>query len=224
MTSDGPEFQLSIPTDTSNLVPNTRRINTTAPLAGGGDLTADRTLSIDSSVLVPQLLTTAGQGYFLGGGFDIGDTLTGGTTIAANTVRAVQFVLPFKITIRTVSARASAAGGAGTLFAVGIYDVNGNKLIDSGTFNGNNIATRQSNAIAAVTLNPGVYFYAWTATSAAIAVAAFIVNMNPNTEVTGFGVGPFIANNGSAAGVLPATLGGISGYVATNVWIALFQP
>lgn len=39
-------------TDLAGKVPTTRNINTTSPITGGGDLSADRTLAFDSSVLL----------------------------------------------------------------------------------------------------------------------------------------------------------------------------
>jgi len=171
-------------------------------------------------------ISTAGQGFFLSDGHITG---TGGyltslsqVSAVANQVKVAQFVLPVSITVTHVTMTVGAT--AVSTCNVGIYDAPATtKLVDSGNFNGNS-ATTQTLTIGAVTLPPGVYWFAVACSSTVVTSPSFA---NP----TGTPVTPTWNNQAvrvgtaanSSAGGLPATLGAITS-TAINTTIAMFEP
>lgn len=134
---------------------------------------------------------------------------------AINKTNVALFFVAQRLTVVSVHARVSNAGAAGTKIGFGIYSADGNtKHIDSGAVAGDSTGIKSVTLGAAVTLNPGYYWQALTADSTAIgsatgydAVGQTIINAG--TAHYGF------AANAGAAGVLPATLGAITGDLAT---------
>jgi hypothetical protein len=114
----------------TNAAPNARTISTTAPLAGGGDLTANRTLSVsaatDTATGVVELATTA-------------ETTTGTDTTRAVTPAGVQAVRnllqPLNADLTAIAGLASAADrvpyftGSGTA-ALATFTAAGRALVD----------------------------------------------------------------------------------------------
>jgi hypothetical protein len=114
----------------TNAAPNARTISTTAPLAGGGDLTANRTLSVsaatDTATGVVELATTA-------------ETTTGTDTTRAVTPAGVQAVRnllqPLDADLTAIAGLASAADrvpyftGSGTA-ALATFTAAGRALVD----------------------------------------------------------------------------------------------
>ena len=138
---------------------------------------------------------------------------TATTTTAAGTanqVRVMQVVLPYTITVGKVAANITTASSGQNVF-VGVYDSSGNKLLEAAlsctTTNG--VSTTLGTA---VTLTPGTYFYAASAsdtTCAASGVGAsfsggWLNIMDKNTTRMG------TAANSVSSGVMPSTLGTIT--------------
>src|SRR5271157_202185 len=107
--------------------------------------------------------STPGIGGFFGPGlFDLPMQLSlqsSGNTIVTNAgeVRVCQFILPYSFTIRKVSW--GATNNTSKHGSVGIYDINGNKLLDGGIFNQLVSPIVQTNTIAAVNLPAGIYLF-----------------------------------------------------------------
>lgn len=168
------------------------------------------------------VISTAGQGFLVGGNLPVTSVLAANPPTGANGVRAMQFVLPFKATITKVTLTIVALVAAEKV-AVGFYDAAGTtKLLDSGVFDAGTAST-QTLTVGAVTLNPGIYYYAQTTTNASVTVqttvptAAMFPILNNNSVRMGN------AANASVAGVLPASLGAITG-ANYSIIFSVFEP
>ena len=209
-----------------------------------GVLNSSQTLlnleSTDSSVTVTDLgggninlqssgkgVTTAGLGGFWGAGKEM-ETFYGTSQSAANVntsnvVDVFQFVLQNSYTISRVSCIVSGASGNTANF--GIYDQNGNKLLDSGAMSmaslGQVTSTITSVALSAAT----VYYFAQSGSTGGpmsvdgfgLAADAIVDMMNAHGSVK---IGQ--AANATSAGVLPATLGAITADAVYNNMAAVF--
>jgi hypothetical protein len=181
--------------------------------------------ALTTSDEVPPTLDTADRGYFFSYTINPPVTAAAATIVGANDqVRAVQFVLPYRVVVRRIAVEVTTAGAAGSKVAVGIYSSDGNtKLVDSGALDAASTGVKTA-SITAVTLNPGVYWFAQAASDATVqtrtinAVTAATNMLNPNTNKK---IG--IAANAAAAGVLPSSLGTITGS-GINTAIAVFEP
>ena len=175
------------------------------------------TINLQASTVA---FNTAGQGGFVGAGFPFPDAYysgaSSGGTIGgnANQVTVFQFSLKASYTISKVSARV-VTGAAGQTASFGIYNLAGNKLLDSTALSVNSSSTSVTTTLAApVTLPPGTYYFAQstTGTSATIIAAqnsggaSSTTSFLPNLNVIRVGQ----AANATSGGVLPATLGSIS--------------
>lgn len=136
--------------------------------------------------------------------------------VTANTVYVYKILIPVAVTIAKITFRAT--GVASSHASAGIYSADGNTLIlDGGAQDTAATAYKVSTFGSPVTLPAGFYFLAVTTdTSTAslfgVVMTATMVNTLNNAQVQ---VGT--ATNASAAGVLPATLGALTG--ATNFLI-----
>lgn len=171
-------------------------------------------------------LTTAGQGGFFGVTIVQAASAVNTTVLAgANAVKAMQFVLPFSVTVRKVVSEVVTTS-AGGLYSVGIYDAAATSLLLSSGAQLTTTATVISVTLGTpVLLSPGVYWLAWTGDNTTFTLrgtslsgAASVSNMliaNAN-RVGG-------AANASVAGVLPAALGAIT-TAGLNIPAVWFEP
>ena len=182
----------------------------------------------------------AGQGWFLGPGLICGN-LSNATAAAlvlnANEVNAVQFVLHESWTIRHVTYGAAVAGAAGSTISIGIYSADRSKKLLQATFDGT-VTSPQAISVN-VTLPPGVYWYAWSASTPTTLTGFVIPNMGVSTGqvwqapagapgylnkvVVKYG----LASNATVAGVLPTSLGTMTqdaNHPTQNVPCAIFEP
>lgn len=222
-------------------VPTSRTIGTTAPLTGGGDLTADRTLSIPAA-------TTSADGYLSASDFT---AFTNGLTDrrSGNFYRKSQrwyvpsdncqilstsnhtapsvFFVPFPvhstIIIDQIAVALTTAGSAGSVCRFGIYQgsattVNPTTLItDSGdtptTVTGGSETLKTFTPPTPITLTPGLYFTAFSTNSA----TAFSVRNLPVVsfaQVIGV-VTPGTINLGTYINGVRATYGALPSNAAT---------
>lgn len=139
---------------------------------------------------------------------------------SANQVGCVQFVLPYSITISAIAEFVVSGGGSGYSCAA-IYNAAGTtKLVDAGT---NAFDTHSASqvtrkvSISPVTLSPGVYWLAVGSTDVAGSVVGYnmyqylpgVVNAN---SIVRYGT----AANAISSGVMPSSLGTITGFGTTN--------
>ncbi|KKM92895.1 hypothetical protein LCGC14_1213940 [marine sediment metagenome] len=169
---------------------------------------------------------TPGEGGFYGG--TAWAPAAGGSTqtiVVANDVAVYQFVLPFRSIVRNITFNVNTLE-AGKFAGVGLYDKDRNRLVHSGAVS---VAATgpKSTAVAAVILEPGVYFHAWTAdgtTGALFAVAGVSDGTGGamSARVVPAKIG--IAANPGVAGVLPATLGVITTNLNLKLPVTYFEP
>jgi hypothetical protein len=190
--------------------------------SGGGSGGATDFSGLTGNIALSQDADIGSSGFgFLFGGFALGSyptlTLTHASDgpNAANKVMIHQFHLTKKLTIRKIL-WALGAVQAGKNVGMGIYTSAGALVVDTGALSINTgvaVSTMFSvtPAQGTVTLNPGVYWYAWTADTTAVDIyfcqgslsASASANVNLNLNAVRYGH----ATNASVAGQLPATLG-----------------
>ena len=107
---------------------------------------------------------TADQGYVCAPSVIIPRLVNAVLVTGVDQVRAFQFVLPFRITVRRILTDITTGGGAGKLFACGMYDVSGNLLFQIQEKDANDTGGLAS-SVTAITLEPGTYTWAWTSDS-----------------------------------------------------------
>lgn len=173
------------------------------------------------------IISTPDKGYFVSTNLTIAGIAGSAQTVStAQQVRSCQFVLGEQYTITKVTITVAVAGAAGSTVTAGIYSADGTtKLIDSGTFDGTSNTT-QTKTISPVTLPPGVYHFAQscstptTLTANCITQGSMIALLLNNQTIKKCG----IATNAAVAGVLPASLGGISSATNYSMLLASFEP
>ncbi|KKK56778.1 hypothetical protein LCGC14_3061140, partial [marine sediment metagenome] len=152
--------------------------------------------------------------------------ITGPFSLINDGVYVWQFVLPFRSVVRNITWELL-TGVDGSLSSMGLYSANRNRLLHTGAV-GTAIADQgiQQTSITAVTLEPGVYFFAHTSTSLnvdarawnlAVGVWGPVMNSGSSRRIA-------IAANLSSGGVLPATLGNLTSQTNMNPPICLFEP
>jgi len=152
-------------------------------------------------------VTTAGQGFFIAAPENTLATTTAALA-SINQVRVAQFVLPFRMIVRTLVSEVTTLGGAGKKYGVGIYNVDKTLLVESGALDANTAAINAT-AVTATTMEPGTYYVAWTSDSTSTILRAVntqiqsVLNQGTDTRMGA-------AANSGTAGVLPATLGVIT--------------
>jgi hypothetical protein len=183
--------------------------------------------------------STVGGGGFWGPG--LADNMHGWsasispeTTIVTtgNEVRVRQFILQSSFTIGHITTSVGSGSGGASTFNFGIYDASGNLLLDSGAFNGaNSVAgTVQTNSITSVTLAPGTYFFAQTAsiyTVSPLGVAEFATGLIAADAIANATTARYaIAANPASGGSLPSTLGTLTSETtnATGTGTPFFEP
>jgi hypothetical protein len=172
------------------------------------------------------VISVANQGLFWSAGFInpfLGTPLNTNPIAfqAANSVVAYQFILPFSITLQNITYKSNANwSGSGGHFSFAIYSADGtSKLIDTGAQSPSAAVNVTVTLGAAVTLPPGVYWFAQTAdnTNSSLEVlAAGTITFGwlyPN-----LGVQPKLINaqNTSTAGAMPSTLGTLTTSVTNS--------
>lgn len=134
----------------------------------------------------------------------------------SNNVYVIAVTVPLNMVISNVNYRIDTGQASGKI-AFGLYDMSGNKVLDSGALTATASSTYFQTQITETTVTNGFYYAAYTANNASISLrmvsaAVGSVNvalMNQGTPyVYGYG------SNQSTDGSLPSTLGTI---ISTNV-------
>ncbi len=175
--------------------------------------------------------SSPGKGFFIGSGMTdltsafVNTFLAPVTNTTANVVVVNQFVLQSAWTLSSVSYQFTSVGSAGSTANFGIYDSAGTKLIDSGTFDGT-LSTVQTKTFSPVTLPPGVYYFAASATSTAIR-GPYMQTANSTYMLAIISTSsPYLASaaNSTSAGVMPATLGTLTAITTPSFWQGIPLP
>ena len=154
---------------------------------------------------------TADQGYFVGLSVHLADTGTAVIVAAIDQTRAYGFVLPFRVVVGNIVTEVTTGGGAGKKYGVGLYDVNGNLILETGTLDANTTQIN-STSITAVTLEPGIYFHAQTSDSATTQLRTInFVSQEQDFLKQGSANQVGIASNTGSVGTLAATMGTLDG-------------
>jgi hypothetical protein len=181
--------------------------------------------------------STVGGGGFWGPGLCenahewMGEVTAATISANSNEVRVRQFILQSSFTIGHITTILSNGSFSGTTFNFGIYSASGNLLLDSGPFNGDYTEDGlvQTLSITSVTLSPGTYYYAQTASESGIQPTGLVGNSSisvidaiANATTSRFAV----AANAASGGALPSTLGALT--AETSNWagtgLAFFEP
>jgi hypothetical protein len=126
-----------------------------------------------------------------------------------NAVTVTLFVLPFNVTVAKVTFTVATLSSGGNI-NWGIYDINGNKLIDSGA-----ISTTTGGVVTAaitpnVTLPAGLYYTAVSCDNLVCKVPSLSGVPPFDTAMNRSHVRWGVAANATVSGVLPSTLGTIT--------------
>lgn len=169
---------------------------------------------------------TADEGYWWGL-FSWGGTVATAAPIATDTVRAIQFVLPYRIIVGRLSLEITTLSVGGSI-GVGIYNADGQtRLITSAAISTTTTGVKTVTLGAAVTLEPGVYWFGYTADNTVIRVAvinlsaqvANVLNARTTKKLTVAGNGP------DSPGVLPSALGALTtGTTSFTPPLTVFEP
>ena len=165
---------------------------------------------------------TAGEGGFFGFLINTPQTSAGAAiTNAADRVLVTQFVLPFRVVVRNVVVDITTLE-VGKLAGFGLYDAAKNLVLASGAISTTTTGVK-SDVITPVTVEPGVYFVAWTADGTTAAGRFATGGTNYINIVNENAVRTARAANASSAGVLPATLGALT-EESHNTLMVYFEP
>lgn len=179
---------------------------------GLGDITLN---SLGASFVTPN------QGWFLGGQ-DWGPIVdnSGEGAGSANVVNVVQVQLLATYTISTLSCYVITGAGSGYMCCA-LYSANGStKLIDAGTnafdTHSNSQVLRSVSLATPVTLNPGVYWFAYGSTDGSGTLVAHTPQTWLPTLFSGSTARIGTAANVISSGKMPATLGTITALANTG--------
>lgn len=212
-------------------VASTRTISTTAPLTGGGDLSANRTLAIP-------VATTSADGYLSSTDWNTfngkvtspwayrkaGRWWTPSTNALAtnsitnflNIIRYTPVIIERDITITQMGINVVVAGTAGTTCRVGIYSNDPattqplNRLVDSGTLALDGTPGPRPSGTLSVALTKGLYWFCYVGNSNGVGTVSGVANLNvPDIlGTTALNLGPITNyNQAFTYAALPATAG-----------------
>jgi hypothetical protein len=126
--------------------------------------------------MAPSDLPNIGTGYLA--------TVVPGTSLntlpavnSANTIRLYLMPVHSKLTISKAAVNVATAGGAAAKVRIGIYNASCGALVfQSGAIDASSTGLKTEPAISPVTITPGYYYVAWSATDASVRVSALNTN------------------------------------------------
>lgn len=198
----------------TNGTPNTDQALLNLKSGSGVNLTADGSGGVTiANTNQGAVFNVSGQGWFAGPALNVSSMSNNFnsqiTNFSAGTVIAEQFILSATWTLSGCAYQLSSTGSAGNTFAFGIYDASGNKLIDC-EFDAT-VSTLQSKTFTAVTLSPGVYFFAYASSETSATgphVQWTVDTLQQNLDAVNARTALIsTAANTYSGGALPATLG-----------------
>ena len=169
---------------------------------------------------------TAGEGGFWG--FIVYPDEAGNNTLISDGVERTfvyQFVLPFRATISVVVSEVRVTE-AGKKYGLGIYDVNGDLVVRTAALSLDSSGIQESSLVAAATLEPGIYYHAQTTDATGTGALRGVGFSTPAVGIMNQGSEARVgrAGNNGSAGVLAATMGGITASTSRIAGMAFFKP
>ncbi len=170
---------------------------------------------------------TAEEGYWWGL-TAWGGAVSAASPIAADIVRGLQFVLGYRLVVGRLSLEITTLSVGGSI-GVGIYSADGQtRLITSAAISTTTTGVKTAILAAAVTLEPGTYWFAWTADNTTVNTANIsrpiqagnILNARTTKKFVVAGNGP------DSPGVLPSALGTLTTAVGAAIVtpLTIFEP
>ncbi len=123
----------------------------------------------------------------------------------ANKVIAVLFMVPSTFTIHTVVFQVAALV-LGSNVGVGWYDIDGNIVWQTGAVSSATATVKRITLTTPIEITQGMYWHAWTATSASVAVRGIAASGSSFFNVFNSGTVRFGSAAGGVGGVLPTIL------------------
>lgn len=128
-----------------------------------------------------------------------------------NAVNAVQVVIPFIIDLGHISYSITTAGSAGAKIDIGLYNAYGTALlVHTGAQDATGTGVSKI-SVSTYSINPGIYFYAFTSNDNSVQMA--VANIGRSADILNAGTTKLCgsSSNSSSSGVLPSSLGTITG-------------
>jgi|SRR5215467_10335531 len=183
---------------------------------------ADAAVAVEKAARQASLFS-ADKGFMWSNGAMIPTQALGATAVYvanANEVWVVQIIITAPITLGKVTYKSGATVVAATAASVGIYDSTGAIVFQTGINTATLASTAQTSTFTRVTLQPGIYYFAWTSTNNTtnitytITVSNANVSDNMNFAATAKRIGK--AANAPSGGSLPSTTGAITAAFIPN--------
>ena len=171
-------------------------------------------------------LSTPGQGGFFGGTITPAPNSFTSAFRRANAVRVYQFVLPFGVTVRNITAGVSTAF-AGGHFDTCLYSADGQTLLAHTGAVSTNSTVDLTHPVTPVTLTPGVYWLAWTTDNTTAQFDAGDAHGDSFANLSGIQVRVGELVNLGSGGVCPDSMGPLSGVAnvgALRPIMSYFEP
>lgn len=235
-------------------VATTRTISTTTPLSGGGDLSANRTLSITQSA-------TGTDGYLSSTDWNTFNNATTdrrsgnyyrksqrwyvpsdntNTLTATNHSTPSVFLVPMPVhktmIIDQIAVEVTTAGAVGSTLRFGIYNgdattvVPTTLVVDSGDISAASIGVKTFTPGSPITLTPGLYFTAFSTSSASVVGVRSLTTTNfaqviGLTAAGGTSLGTYINGTRAAYGALPANASSLTALNPTigNIYALFYR-
>ncbi len=166
---------------------------------------------------------TAGEGGFAGGLIYPMAATSGGLVFpAANTVFCLNMVLPFRCIVGQINSQVTTLQ-VGQFYGIGLYNMNGDLVVRTPAISSTTTGVKNTSTTATVTVEPAPYWFCWSADDATVQLQR--LNLSGFIRSSDVGQILFSAANASSAGVLPATLGTLTGVTTPNLMpITYFTP
>ena len=166
---------------------------------------------------------TAGEGGFFGMIiYPQGGAAAGAVFPIANKTNCVHMVLPFRTVVGQINSEVTTLQ-VGKLYGIGLYDMNGDLIVRTNAQSSTTTGIKTTSTSATVTVEPGPYWFCWSGDDTGIALLR--LNLSGLVRSDKIGALQFTAANDSTAGVLPATLGTLTGATSPTIYpMAYFTP